>query len=300
MTADRTGGGPDVRVSGEECSQPPDAQFWTVHVHGPDDVMPFVTEDEAECYAAAIVDLTEPGRALHPASPLSPLISAHVIPPADPVVSPVQGEAVEGAASCRPAGTGSDEHTSGTSVAMATDVRAAAGECGIPTGKVGNAAVETVSRDDLGKALRWAQYRDWCISDEEHEAVETAADDAWSALTARPRLQPIGLLRPAAVPTAREGETDEADECERADCRQIAATASDVYCDVTGGLLSYPTYDARTILAEAGEYTQRLIDEETARLREEIAAAIEAEKSSNEFRNVVLDRAAAIAREVSS
>lgn len=75
-----------------DCAQPPDPEFWTVHVHGPDDVIPFDTEDLAECYAAAIMDLTKPGGPLYPSSPLSPVISAHVIPPADPAV-PVQGEA---------------------------------------------------------------------------------------------------------------------------------------------------------------------------------------------------------------
>lgn len=57
------------------------------------------------------------------------------------------------------------------------------------------------------------------------------------------------------------------DECDREDCRKIATTASEVYCDITGGQLSYPTYDARTILAEASDYTQKLIDEEVAAVR---------------------------------
>ena len=62
------------------------------------------------------------------------------------------------------------------------------------------------------------------------------------------------------------------EECGRPDCQQIALTASEVYCDITGGLLSYPTYDSRTILAHANDYTQRLIDEETATLVAEVRA----------------------------
>jgi len=72
-------------------------------------------------------------------------------------------------------------------------------------------AVETISRADLGKAVRWAQYRDWSISDEEHEVVENLADDVWNALTLRPRLVPVenGLIRPVVSSSTREeGETD--------------------------------------------------------------------------------------------
>ena len=71
-------------------------------------------------------------------------------------------------------------------------------------------AVETISRADLGKAVRWAQYRDWSISDEEHEVVENLADDVWNALTLRPRLVPVenGLIRPVVSSSTREeGET---------------------------------------------------------------------------------------------
>lgn len=64
-----------------ECMQASHAEFWTVHVHGPDDVIPFDTEAEANSYVAAIVDLTKPGGALEPRSELDPHISAHVIGP---------------------------------------------------------------------------------------------------------------------------------------------------------------------------------------------------------------------------
>lgn len=56
---------------------------------------------------------------------------------------------------------------------------------------------------------------------------------------------------------------DEQDEieCDRPRCQRIAATASEVYCEITGGQLSYPTYEASTILAHAGDHAQRLINE---------------------------------------
>jgi len=62
-------------------------------------------------------------------------------------------------------------------------------------------------------------------------------------------------------------------ECAREDCQQIAHTASVVYCELTGGKLSYPTYPASTVVAEANDYTQQLIDEECARVRAEAVAA---------------------------
>jgi hypothetical protein len=61
------------------------------------------------------------------------------------------------------------------------------------------------------------------------------------------------------------------DECENRRCVQIASTASDVYCDVTGGLLSYPTYDARTVIQHAEAYTQNLIDAEVQRATDYLA-----------------------------
>jgi hypothetical protein len=70
----------------ESCDQSGDEKFWTVHVHGPDDVILFDTQDGAECYVAAIEDLTKPNGWLRASSPLDPVISAHVIPPTRPVV----------------------------------------------------------------------------------------------------------------------------------------------------------------------------------------------------------------------
>lgn len=63
---------------------------------------------------------------------------------------------------------------------------------------------------------------------------------------------------------------DQEAECANPQCVQIAATASDVYCDITGGLLSYPTYDARTVLAYASAETDKLVESETAELRAEV------------------------------
>lgn len=115
----------------------------------------------------------------------------------------------------------------------------------------------------------------------------------------------VRVVLAAAAPFLREQW--EQDECERPECQQIAQTASEVYCDVTGGKLSYPTYDTRTILAEANDYTQQLIDEALAEQREQIASEIEANAAEsrrgcpgyavgNETFNEGLGRAAAIAR----
>jgi alpha-D-ribose 1-methylphosphonate 5-triphosphate synthase subunit PhnI len=60
-------------------------------------------------------------------------------------------------------------------------------------------------------------------------------------------------------------------ECEREECQRIARTASAVYCDITGGLLSYPTYDTRTILAHANDEIQKLVDDALAEQRRDIA-----------------------------
>lgn len=69
---------------------------------------------------------------------------------------------------------------------------------------------------------------------------------------------------PRLLAEVRRLRGDAGTECEREDCRKIADTAGDVYCDITGGLLSYPTYDARTILTYAEDYTRKLIDEAIA------------------------------------
>ena len=55
-----------------------------------------------------------------------------------------------------------------------------------------------------------------------------------------------------------------------AEQKQIADTASIVYCEITGGQMSYPTYAAQDILVVARDYTQRLVDEETDDLRAEV------------------------------
>lgn len=66
----------------DTCPEPAHPEFWTVHVHGPDDLVFCDSEDEARGYEAAITDLTREGRPLAPMSPDDPTVSAHVIPPA--------------------------------------------------------------------------------------------------------------------------------------------------------------------------------------------------------------------------
>jgi hypothetical protein len=118
------------------------------------------------------------------------------------------------------------------------------------------------------------------------EAVRSVVDSAPSAPS-------VGTWTPAEEVSAGSDETglqepaDEA-ECENPRCVQIAATAGDVYCEITGGLLSYPTYDARTILAHASDEVNKLVESETAELTAEVARYWAAtQKVAKEARTIV-------------
>ena len=69
---------------------------------------------------------------------------------------------------------------------------------------------------------------------------------------------------------------------------QIASTASSVYCEITGGLLSYPTYDARTILSYYEDDIRKMIDDETAVVVAERDAAV---SEADELRRQLSDGA---------
>lgn len=131
----------------------------------------------------------------------------------------------------------------------------------------------------------------------ETRAAVLAADAKFRAAADQHRCI-AGGEHPASDHDKLRDAADDPDECERPDCQQIANTASEVYCDITGGLLSYPTYDARTILAHANDETQKLIDEESAALREQIASEIQALYSDRDDYDtrVALRSAARIAR----
>ena len=60
---------------------------------------------------------------------------------------------------------------------------------------------------------------------------------------------------------------------ERAEAAE--AKLSTLLCDLTGGLLSKPTYDVRTMLTYIEDHTQRLIDEEVREAVAEVEAVIE-------------------------
>jgi len=63
----------------EQCPEPGHPTKWTMHVHGPDDLIYFDTEEVARRTAQ---DMTEWWAQLDHSSPLEPSMAWHVIPPA--------------------------------------------------------------------------------------------------------------------------------------------------------------------------------------------------------------------------
>lgn len=74
---------------------------------------------------------------------------------------------------------------------------------------------------------------------------------------------------------SKDGELDrEQLQKELLDYHYILKQLPEIYCHITGGLLSKQMYSAKTIIASSDDYTNKLIDEALKDQREEIASVI--------------------------